>query len=438
MKKIFTLLVIFLTTQMSGQVLRVDENTKEFYENNQVNAYKVIERDVYDFVNENRIYKLKKMLKDSERQNKILLEDYNKRVKRIDDHNGKVYSIINGLESYLKNPSKSKHKQDILIENQLKLDSLGIDIIRVKEIKYHNSMMVSKDKRRVNIYDGGSKKSDEDILFIIDELKKIIENKTYPTKPHFLDVQKEIDSLSQYKTKRKSYVVDSTPVEMASLKGDFSVVYENFDVLHNNTYDDSNKPLNEGKESPYSYQTNPRKNPLIKSSNGEMYFIRKDGIVYEYQKFTDELKALEFVKGLGYKPYKLNPLESEYWYIDTKQTQLRVGEWLLEEINDDPNFINKLDSNIQKFKNLVNDSKPNLNKLINHFRLYNIQRNKLSTNEINAWVQTTNNSEKQYDKMYQLLMNYDHIPFTILDKKSVIEFGEFRDYIFTSKTFLNI
>lgn len=150
-------------------------------------------------------------------------------------------------------------------------------------------------------------------------------------------------------------------------------------------------------------------------SSGKLYAVKDESIKYisDYAK-TKEL--IKIVEKQGYKVYQTNEAYYEnYYYIKSKTCEIKLDNWTYSELKKNPSYISSLDNYQIKLKSLVQQTVPHSKTLDKYLGLYRIQRNKMSTGNINAWKNATAQAQKLNDQISKLeeqyAGNYSFTPF---------------------------
>lgn len=150
-------------------------------------------------------------------------------------------------------------------------------------------------------------------------------------------------------------------------------------------------------------------------SSGKLYAIKNESLksISDYAK-TKEL--IKIVEKQGYKVYQTNEAYYEnYYYIKSKTCEIKLDNWTYNELKKNPSYFTSLDNYQIKLKSLVEQTIPHSKNLDKYIGLYRIQRNKMSTANINAWKNATAQAQKLNDQISKLgeqyAGNYSFTPF---------------------------
>jgi len=138
---------------------------------------------------------------------------------------------------------------------------------------------------------------------------------------------------------------------------------------------------------------------------------------------------------LGYKPYRYNGYQQ--LYVNTTYYKVEVYPSLLEDLEKDPTYLKKLDQHYLKVIALNKQAKTYNAKFEKFMQLYLVQRNKMSTANINSWTALTKSGIqllKQIVKLNDDPINSNAFP---LNEKAYYE-SDFADYVGTSRNILGL
>ncbi|WP_264523116.1 hypothetical protein [Flavobacterium sp. N502536] len=173
-------------------------------------------------------------------------------------------------------------------------------------------------------------------------------------------------------------------------------------------------------------------------STGKLYGIREENL----KSLTDYIQAQEMIKivqKLGYKVYETNEAYYEnYYYIKSKTCEIKLDNWTYNELKKNPSYISSLDNYQIKLKSLIQQTIPHSKILDKHLSLYRIQRNKMSSANINAWKNATVQAQKINDQISKLGEQYaGNYSFTPFDQMTGLR-RQFTDNLGASKVVLGM
>ncbi|GIQ58891.1 hypothetical protein Flavo103_20270 [Flavobacterium collinsii] len=173
-------------------------------------------------------------------------------------------------------------------------------------------------------------------------------------------------------------------------------------------------------------------------STGKLYGIREENL----KSLTDYIQAQEMIKivqKLGYKVYETNEAYYEnYYYIKSKTCEIKLDNWTYNELKKNPSYISSLDNYQIKLKSLVQQTIPHSKTLDKYLSLYRIQRNKMSSANINAWKNATVQAQKLNDQISKLGEQYaGNYSFTPFDQMTGLR-RQFTDNLGASKGVLGM
>jgi hypothetical protein len=148
---------------------------------------------------------------------------------------------------------------------------------------------------------------------------------------------------------------------------------------------------------------------------GKLYGIREENLK-TLLNYVQAQEMIKIVEKLGYKVYQTNEDYYEnYYYIKSKTCEIKLDSWTYNELKKNPSYINALDNYQIKLKSLVQQTVPHSKNLDRYLGLYRIQKNKMSTTDINAWKNVTAQAQKLNDQISKLgeqyAGNYSFTPF---------------------------
>ncbi|WP_291143747.1 hypothetical protein [Flavobacterium sp. UBA7680] len=173
-------------------------------------------------------------------------------------------------------------------------------------------------------------------------------------------------------------------------------------------------------------------------SSGKLYAIKDESL----KSISDYVKTKELIKIVekqGFKVYKTQEAYYEnYYYIKSKTCEVKLDNWTYNELKKNISYITSLDSYQIKLKSLVQQTVPHSKSLDKYLGLYRIQRNKMSTANINAWKNATAQAQKLNDQISKLGEQYaGNYSFTPFDRMTGLR-QQFTDNLGASKGVLGM
>jgi hypothetical protein len=173
-----------------------------------------------------------------------------------------------------------------------------------------------------------------------------------------------------------------------------------------------------------------------KDNTGKLYVIKDENL----KSITDYIQVqelIEIIKKQGFKVYETNEGHYEnYYYIKSKTCEIKLDNWTYSELKKNPSYITLLDNYQIKLKSLVQQTVAHSKTLDKYLGLYRIQRNKMSTANINAWKNATTKAQKLNDQISKLGEQYTgNYSFTPFDQMTGLR-RQFTDNLGASKEVL--
>lgn len=209
-------------------------------------------------------------------------------------------------------------------------------------------------------------------------------------------------------TKRPMLILANTIVDSATAIGTYSATLidyryatrtnTRYDYVINELVDKSNK---------YYYDLSSDKTfyGWKNDITGTLYVLEEQDMV-KINIFSKTQELVKIVNKLGYKEYKSNDRYDENLYIKSKACEIKLNNWTYNELKKNPSYITTLDNHQMKLDALTKQTIPHSTTLDKYIRLYRIQRNKMSTANINAWKSATAQAQKLNNQMVKLAEKY--------------------------------
>ncbi|MCC9018953.1 hypothetical protein [Flavobacterium lipolyticum] len=173
-------------------------------------------------------------------------------------------------------------------------------------------------------------------------------------------------------------------------------------------------------------------------SSSKLYAIKDESLKF-ISEFAKTKELIKIVEKQGFKVYQTNETYYEnYYYIKSKTCEIKLDNWTYSELKKNPSYITLLDNYQIKLKSLVQQTVPHSKTLDKYLGLYRIQRNKMSTANINAWKNATTQAQKLNDQIFKLGEQYaGNYSFTPFDRLTSLR-RQFTDNLGASKGVLGI
>ena len=355
----------------------------------------------------------------------------------------------------------SKEESDVKIEYLVKAQSIADKYNLV--IKGENTSILAKatnsyggiktNDKIFRLYNGKKSSSKRDIEFYKGEVEKIrFPQIVVPYKAQqYINILEAGKNIKKTKTgripsnetsTRKAFMIDAKNyVDNETFEGEFMEVSQKYMLAFVDIEDKFVK--NEIAEDTRGYQNYGNLSdafPLLKKKGTEeYYYILNNAFIpglYDSQKANE---IVMMVNKLGYKEYKSkDPYgEDKNLYIKSKTAEIRLDNEIFFKLKENPNYIVQLDNDQMQIASLVNQTIPHIKNLEKYSSLYNIQRRRMSTANINAWKNATSKALPLFNKISDLKEKYEtNYSFTLLNKSKT--WNEFVDYVTISRGILGM
>lgn len=417
--------------------------------NNEIAVYPIKRKEITVFENPDEIKKLQ-FLDDEYEKQKAQIEILNKskthgQIKRapdpIDDYYKKIddalkreeaiSTIINKIDAYLTSKEKHKKKYHLLRDAQDLADEYMITINiseREKLPPKYSHRQGNLISRIVKLYEGNKSTDISDIEIYKAELLKL--DKLELKKPKELIVKENLEKLKNTKVQRQALIADmSNASNKDLLVGKFKTIDEKYLMCENDTEHFSKNELIDrsisrclrGKK--YLIMQNVETNDLY-------YLVAED--------FTTKLKNLKNFEMLKSEIAKYGYSVNENGSVKTKMATVSLGEWLINKLKNNPNYLKQLDADYSKIAELYK-SLPAHSKTLDRFiGLYRVQL-RMSTSDIDSWRASTKKADSTFKQIYKLKEKYEDRVWDISSSTDNSEvFSNFMDNLLVSKNLLGI
>jgi len=436
------LLLFLMFTKLSAQeTFELASNTLS--NGNKIVIYPVEKQNVeyYPFVDEKIFTKDYQKLLDEKKRLQPIYDSYISARRKDSTTYAKKNQIIENLNSYI-----FKSKDQILLDKSE---------ILAKELKFN--FVVDNQSSQYDGYGMRPKKQ----LYIIDEkgkyasksmLKEYIDavNKDLrdwqpvtpsPETNSYLSLQREIslfpekNKMTFGKVKSKLPSTKSTYItfkdlfnqDYGNVEGTYKILSKQMSIS-NDEIKDELIPIENLDSSISSYYV------LAENTNsGKLYAINNSGL--NEIKSLNNLQKLEGkLISLGYKPYRFNGYPQ--LYVNTTYYKVEAMPYLYEELEKDNSYLKKLDQHYLKVIALNKQAKIYNTKFEKFLQLYSIQRNRMSTVNINNWTTLTKSGIQLLKQIVKL--NDDPIESNSYPLNDKAYDTSFADYVGTSRNILGL
>ena len=356
-----------------------------------------------------------------------LKPEYDKYMNAVQMSKGKqeaIQIISQNIDRFLTSDEKYEVKEKLLIESQSLSDKynikVSIDDTRIKLESFIQPGERRPTKRNVLLYEKDNRSNKNDLKIFKDEIQKIKVLEPEKTYAYDTYVGYAEDTLTMKKTelgkvlsnetiKKMTYMIDDVnPVQLTSFSGRFIElskkyrwVFDNIDIefVKDELTDDNKYDFNKDQSSELL--------PLIQNvDTNEYYFVSSNSYITKLKQIESEKELLDIVHKLGYKEYKSNDRYDENLYIKSKACEIKLNNWTYNCLKKSPLYITALDNHQMKLDALIKQTIQHSKTLDKYLGLYRIQRNKMSTTNINAWRASTSQAQKLNDQMVSIDEKY--------------------------------
>jgi len=247
-------------------------------------------------------------------------------------------------------------------------------------------------------------------------------------------LQREIESPTG---KRQAYMIAGLSVNIDSLSGDFVLLPNKYRVAF---ADIGNKYVKDelGIEKFADTRQMSKEGELLQKAGTDKYYwiVASDDFSANIMRLSAEEESLKMIHKLGYKEYR-----DEYRVLrfKSKTSDIRLDSRILAELKNDSQYISKLDSDQTKIIALVKQTLSHSKTLDRYISLYNVQRNRMSSADLQAWKNATASAQKLHNQIHAIGQKYDgNTSFTLLDKTVTKNLNDFLDNLVASKGVLGM
>lgn len=417
----------------------VNSLKKKFDED--VLVYKVQQQEVNDYVHKKELNKLSDIFSKNSMANKLesASQQYENSLKYVNSRKLAISTIKSKIDSYFASSEKPKNKQQYLIDAQNIADDNGIEIT-IKQLEEIKNNVNNHYRREIDVkarLTAENKKpvSDEVIKKYLYKLDNIIIKN--PVKPREISLKQQIDSLSAISTKRLTYLVldNDLSIKIDNVIGKFTLETEKYFNCFDSNYEYQKFELIDINNNSNCGNITNKKYPILRNvDTNALYVIFADNFLSALKDLSNSKEMIKIVNSMGYKE---NYDKEGFAYINTKTAKIPLGYWLETELKNDKNFITNFDIEQSKIASLKSQTPSHSKTLDKFLGQYRIQRNKMSTADINAWRNATTSAKKLFDQIYKLNEKYiGNYNFTLLKEPTTYE--NFLDNLNASRSILGI
>lgn len=354
------------------------------------------------------------------------IDEYNKRTEYSSKKQEAVRTILSKINSYLSSKEKYRHKQHFLKEAQTLADEYKINIVISEKENVPKGAYANTIRRTLRLYDDNKRIDDKDIEKYKLELSGM--EKVEPKKPKEIRVKEKLEEYKNETTERLAYIVDLNTIDPLQIVGEFKVLGDEYWISKSTNYHNVQNELVPDNTNRYN-----RKSPLLLNiETNQLYYI-------EAKSFVNALKGVKEFEQLKIAISKYGYKVDENGKIKTKMVTVVLGQWLINSLNDNPNYLKQLDADYAKIVELTKQYPAYSKTLDRYIGLYRIQRNKMSTSDINAWRSSTEKADKLFRQIYELKEKYEFNYWSInpnIDQSKIID--DFMDNLTVSRHILGV
>lgn len=451
-------LLFFISTktlaQENSSFTITPELSKQIIEKNQIRQFKICpvsykEVDYHAIDTGQIMTKEYKYVLESIEKDKSEYELYTNAILSNLEKRESIKIIVANIDKFLNSDEKYEIKEKYLIDSQALVDKYKFEVnISEKEslikgfLANPNATYIEQKliNRKIVIFEKNKKINKSDLKLYqqaiqktrIDEPQKTQEYKRYLENVEKLSTIKKTETgkvLSSKISKRFAYMINETSVDINSISGTFTELPETYMLVLSNKDDRlENELITKLK---YDDVGNERYQIIQNVDTKELYFIMSHKFLSDLQKEQRNQELLDIVHKLGYKEYS----GDGNVYIKSKTSEIILDLWTYQELKNNLSYISKLDSDQIQIASLVQQTIPHSRALDTFVSRYRIQKNKMSTTDINTWRNTTKQADKLWQQIYKIQEKYHgNNSFNLLKKSDTFEV--FGLYITASKSIL--
>lgn len=366
-----------------------------------------------------------------------------------------IKTIIKNIDYFLSTDDKKEIKDIVMLESQNLADKYKIKVTTVDNRIKLQSFLNTADtrnntanppERNVLLYEKGRPANKNDLKIFREDIQKIrlVEPRmTYEYQQYIKYSDRLLETpktetgkvLSDKISKRSTYMIDENQIDLNTFSGTFIELPEKY-VRVGSDYQNKfvKNELIIDNDDYHNGGNRIEKCPIIKKIGTEdLYYVQSTDYVTELSRIQREQELLDIVHKLGYKEYKA---DGEL-YIKTKTSRIRLDAYTYSVLKPNPSWITTLDVDQTKLSALIKQTVSHSSTLNKYVMLYNVQRNKMSTANINAWRAATAQAQKLNDQIYKIdekyAGNYSFMPLEKSDAR-----GTFSDNLGASKGVLGM
>lgn len=431
------------------------ELSKQIIEKNQIRQFKIYpvsyKEVAYHAIDTGQIMtKEYKYVLESIEKNKSEYELYTNAILSNLEKRESIKIIVANIDKFLNSDEKYEIKEKYLIDSQALVAKYKFEVIISEKESLIKGFLANPNatyqeqkliNRKIVLYEKNKKINKSDLKLYqqaiqktrIDEPQKTQEYKRYLENVEELPTIKKTETgkvLSSKVSKRFAYMINETSVDINSISGIFTELPEAYMLVLSNKDNDrlENELITKLK---YDDVGNERYQIIQNVDTKELYFVMSHKFLSDLQREQRNQELLDIVHKLGYKEYS----GDGNVYIKSKTSEIILDLWTYQELKKNSSYISKLDSDQIQIASLVQQTISHSRALDTFVSRYRIQKNKMSTADINTWRNTTKQADKLWQQIYKIQEKYHgNNSFNLLKKSDTFEV--FGLYITASKGIL--
>lgn len=247
--------------------------------------------------------------------------------------------------------------------------------------------------------------------------------KTYGAKSVIIHpvIEKEVSYMNDdYEpSKRMVNLVQDSLIDVNTLTGNFiQLPHKYFVALEDKGKFVKNELIDEIENASNVKRHEKSYNLIQNVDTKELYYVQSDVYLSNLKQEGNNLEVLDLIHRLGYNEYKVD----DELYIKSKTSEIKVNAQLLNKLKQNPNYIDRLDSDQMKIATLVKQTPPHTKVLDTYLSIYNIKRSHTPVATINEWRTATAKAQNLFNQIYKMTEVYeDDYSFKLLDKSKMLE-----------------
>lgn len=149
---------------------------------------------------------------------------------------------------------------------------------------------------------------------------------------------------------------------------------------------------------------------LIQDRNTKNYYVLNTSITNTLKNLQGFEKLRHHLEGLG---YQTEYLSSGHLIVRTKNYLVGNLKILIDDSSNAKKWLTQLEDNYSQLQSSITKSNEYKSKLDKYIQLHNVQRNRMSSSDINAWTKVTNEAIQIAQKLFSLRYESGGVPLTI-------------------------